>query len=207
MIQFQQGPLTFQMMGNQIAIPFLPNWGIFYQPLGAILFFAATFADCDPHSLERDLLDGCKQSQIGTWLQTTDALRFDGPLTGNRVNVRLDPAQAFLDLNGREIAECVQDEVEERQFDIGSMTNTWAIILFICSLSFGIWSWICYLSQMKNAQKGRNIYAETLAEASQPPVNVDAAEDKQVGAEEVTDAPSEGDLQNDLDKNLPDKTV
>jgi hypothetical protein len=161
--------------------------------------FAATFAECDPHSLERDLLDGCKQSQIGTWLQTTDALRFDGPLTGNRVNVRLDPSQAFLDLNGREIAECVQDEVEERQFDIGSMTNTWAIILFIGSMSLGIWSWICYLSQKKNVQKGRNIYAETLAEANQP--------SPEAVAEGDTKATGEDDSKSELDQNPPDKTV
>lgn len=41
MILFQDGPLTF---GKRV-IPFLPNWGIFYQPLGAIIFFAATFAE------------------------------------------------------------------------------------------------------------------------------------------------------------------
>ena len=41
MISLQEGPLRF----GETVIPFLPNWGIFYQPLGAILFFAATFAE------------------------------------------------------------------------------------------------------------------------------------------------------------------
>lgn len=41
MIMFQTGALS--VAGK--TIPFLPNWGIFYQPLGAILFFAATFAE------------------------------------------------------------------------------------------------------------------------------------------------------------------
>lgn len=41
MIQLQDGPLAF---GN-FVVPFLPNWGIFYQPLGALIFFAATFAE------------------------------------------------------------------------------------------------------------------------------------------------------------------
>jgi NADH-quinone oxidoreductase subunit H len=31
--------------GKEHALPFLPNWGIFYQPLGALIFFAATFAE------------------------------------------------------------------------------------------------------------------------------------------------------------------
>lgn len=41
----QQGPLTFALFGKDIVINWLPDWGIFYQPLGAILFFAATFAE------------------------------------------------------------------------------------------------------------------------------------------------------------------
>ena len=45
MLEMQKGPLSFMMMGKQVTIPFLPNWGIFYQPLGFILFFAATFAE------------------------------------------------------------------------------------------------------------------------------------------------------------------
>lgn len=45
MVEAQQGPLRFVLLGKQIVINFLPNWGIFYQPLGFILFFAATFAE------------------------------------------------------------------------------------------------------------------------------------------------------------------
>ncbi|MCB0342404.1 MAG: NADH-quinone oxidoreductase subunit H [Pseudobdellovibrionaceae bacterium] len=45
MIALQAGPLAFEFMSKQIVISWLPNWGIFYQPLGAILFFAATFAE------------------------------------------------------------------------------------------------------------------------------------------------------------------
>ena len=44
-IAAQNGPLRFVLMGNQVVLDFLPNWGIFYQPLGFILFFAATFAE------------------------------------------------------------------------------------------------------------------------------------------------------------------
>ena len=44
-IQAQQGPLSFMLLGEKMQIPFLPNWGIFYQPLGFILFFAAVFAE------------------------------------------------------------------------------------------------------------------------------------------------------------------
>jgi len=45
MIAYQQGPLNFLFMGNSVTIPFLPNWGIFYQPIGAILLFCAMFAE------------------------------------------------------------------------------------------------------------------------------------------------------------------
>ncbi|HRK06351.1 MAG TPA: NADH-quinone oxidoreductase subunit H [Pseudobdellovibrionaceae bacterium] len=43
----QQGPLTFNFMGTQQVWNWLPNWGIFFQPLGALLFFAATFAEAN----------------------------------------------------------------------------------------------------------------------------------------------------------------
>jgi NADH-quinone oxidoreductase subunit H len=45
MLRQQAGPLSFHFSGNQITIPFLPNWGIFYQPLGALIYFAAIFAE------------------------------------------------------------------------------------------------------------------------------------------------------------------
>jgi NADH-quinone oxidoreductase subunit H len=45
MVAAQTGPLTFTLLGVQRVIPFLPNWGFFYNPLGAILFFCATFAE------------------------------------------------------------------------------------------------------------------------------------------------------------------
>lgn len=48
MIFAQQGPLVFSFMGEKIEwLSFLPNWGVFYQPLGAVLFFAAAFAECN----------------------------------------------------------------------------------------------------------------------------------------------------------------
>jgi NADH-quinone oxidoreductase subunit H len=34
MIDLQQGPMTFMFMGKEVVLNFLPNWGIFYQPLG-----------------------------------------------------------------------------------------------------------------------------------------------------------------------------
>ncbi|QDK47269.1 NADH-quinone oxidoreductase subunit H [Bdellovibrio sp. ZAP7] len=52
----QQGPLHFQFMGHTITSQYLPNWGIFFQPLGALLFFTATFAESN--RLPFDLAEG-----------------------------------------------------------------------------------------------------------------------------------------------------
>jgi NADH-quinone oxidoreductase subunit H len=41
----QAGPLSFSLFGAQVNLGPLPNWGIFYQPLGFVLFFASAFAE------------------------------------------------------------------------------------------------------------------------------------------------------------------
>lgn len=65
MIHAQQGFLNFNFFGYHFdaekVLPsylkyFFPNWGIFYQPLGFILFFAATFAESN--RLPFDLAEG-----------------------------------------------------------------------------------------------------------------------------------------------------
>ncbi|MFZ4402998.1 MAG: complex I subunit 1/NuoH family protein [Pseudobdellovibrionaceae bacterium] len=56
MVQAQQGPLQFHFGQYLVTSSYLPNWGIFYQPLGAILFFAAAFAESN--RLPFDLAEG-----------------------------------------------------------------------------------------------------------------------------------------------------
>ena len=56
MVAAQQGPLSFMFKGYQVTLSFLPNWGIFYQPIGAFLFLAATFAESN--RLPFDLPEG-----------------------------------------------------------------------------------------------------------------------------------------------------
>lgn len=46
MIAAQQGPLAYTVFGKEYVISnLIPAWGIFYQPLGALLFFVAIFAE------------------------------------------------------------------------------------------------------------------------------------------------------------------
>lgn len=56
MIAAQQGPLHFNAFGYTVTAAWLPNWGIFFQPVGMILFFAATFAESN--RLPFDLAEG-----------------------------------------------------------------------------------------------------------------------------------------------------
>lgn len=45
MIEAQRGPMHFSLFGKEILLTMLPNWGIFYQPLGFLLFATAAFAE------------------------------------------------------------------------------------------------------------------------------------------------------------------
>jgi len=45
MVELQSGALSFSFLGSVRTISFLPNWGIFFQPIGALLFFVVAFAE------------------------------------------------------------------------------------------------------------------------------------------------------------------
>ena len=45
MVDVQKGPMHFSFLGKEILFTMLPNWGIFYQPLGFLLFATAAFAE------------------------------------------------------------------------------------------------------------------------------------------------------------------
>ncbi|MCB0348638.1 MAG: NADH-quinone oxidoreductase subunit H [Bdellovibrionales bacterium] len=47
MIDMQQGPMNFMFMGKEVIFPYLPNWGIFYQPLGFLLFLVCSYAEAN----------------------------------------------------------------------------------------------------------------------------------------------------------------
>ena len=46
-ITAQSAPMNFMLLGKRVELGFLPNWGIFYQPLGALLLFSAMFAEAN----------------------------------------------------------------------------------------------------------------------------------------------------------------
>ncbi len=71
-------------------------------------------------------------------MQTTDALTFRDPLSGNRILVQLEAGKDFIDINGKELVSCISDEIENRQFNIGSMTNSWAMILIMVGALAGV---------------------------------------------------------------------
>lgn len=132
-----------------------------------VMDFAKAAERARPQSMEADLLESCKQTQIGTWLQTTDALKFVDPVSGNRIVVRLDPSKSQIDLNGRELASCVSDEIENRQFDIGSMTNTWALVLALLGVGLGAWSWFGWESWRRKT-KAVIVRAEPVSSEDDP---------------------------------------
>ncbi len=59
MVNAQLGNLQFKVFGEMVSpawLAWLPNWGIFYQPLAAAIFFAAAFAESN--RLPFDLAEG-----------------------------------------------------------------------------------------------------------------------------------------------------
>lgn len=45
MVEAQSGPFYFYWGEYRVELAFLPGWGIFYQPLGAVLLFVSLFAE------------------------------------------------------------------------------------------------------------------------------------------------------------------
>ncbi|MBX3020457.1 MAG: NADH-quinone oxidoreductase subunit H [Bdellovibrionales bacterium] len=46
-VNAQSAPLNFMWFGKKVVVEWLPNWGLIYQPLGAVILFAAMFAEAN----------------------------------------------------------------------------------------------------------------------------------------------------------------
>lgn len=44
-VMAQSAPLNFAFFGHKVELAGIPNWGIFFQPLGAVILFSAMFAE------------------------------------------------------------------------------------------------------------------------------------------------------------------
>ncbi len=145
MIKAQQGPMSFQAFGNVISIPWLPNWGIFYQPLGAILFFAATFAESN--RLPFDLPEGEAELVAGFHVEYGGfkmLLFFIGEYGHMMVASGLMAAFFF---GGYQIPLVNPDDVYQAMLSVASSTTgasalTGLIHFLVFTVKFAIFLWI-----------------------------------------------------------------
>ncbi len=56
-VDLQRGHFHFHYMGDLVEIKFLPNWGVFFQPLAFVLFFTSVLAQCNRPPFDQSRAD------------------------------------------------------------------------------------------------------------------------------------------------------
>jgi NADH-quinone oxidoreductase subunit H len=145
MILAQQGPLHFTFMGHTVAANWLPNWGIFYQPLAALLFFTTTFAESN--RLPFDLAEGEAELVAGFHTEY-GGFKFNMFFIGEYAHMMIASGLMVLFFFGGyqvpyvSIAQ-VQEWAASMTSSPGGASGLAALIHFLSfSIKFGLFLWI-----------------------------------------------------------------
>jgi NADH-quinone oxidoreductase subunit H len=137
--------LHFTFMGHTVAANWLPNWGIFYQPLAALLFFTTTFAESN--RLPFDLAEGEAELVAGFHTEY-GGFKFNMFFIGEYAHMMIASGLMVLFFFGGyqvpyvSIAQ-VQEWAASMTSSPGGASGLAALIHFLSfSIKFGLFLWI-----------------------------------------------------------------
>ncbi len=146
-IELQNRVLKFQFFSREIQVGFLPNWGIFYQPLGALLLFIALFAEANrlPFDLpeaESELVAGYHTEYGGLKIIIFYIAEYGHMLVASSLMV-------ILYFGGYNFYPLFNEDILQQwllpHFSITSVSLLTSLILFICffvKVAFFLWFFI-----------------------------------------------------------------
>ncbi len=137
----QQGPLAFTLFGYTVSASWLPNWGIFYQPLGALLFFTTAFAESN--RLPFDLAEG--ESELVAGFHTEyGGFKFNMFFIGEYGHMMIASGlMALFFFGGYGIPYVSVQEVQQWAASIGYGSGLVALLHFLSFfVKFAVFLWI-----------------------------------------------------------------
>lgn len=137
----QQGPLAFTLFGHTVSASWLPNWGIFYQPLGALLFFTTAFAESN--RLPFDLAEG--ESELVAGFHTEyGGFKFNMFFIGEYGHMMIASGlMALFFFGGYGIPYVSVQEVQQWAASIGYGSGLVALLHFLSFfVKFAVFLWI-----------------------------------------------------------------
>lgn len=137
----QQGPLAFTLFGHTVSASWLPNWGIFYQPLGALLFFTTAFAESN--RLPFDLAEG--ESELVAGFHTEyGGFKFNMFFIGEYGHMMIASGlMALFFFGGYGIPYVSVQEVQQWAASIGYGSGLVALLHFLSFFAkFAVFLWI-----------------------------------------------------------------